>query len=272
MAACSAEGAYGRQRLWGALGWGLCSALAGVLITHAGVYAAFACHAVLLVAALPATLRLPFGPLHAKLAAHTQHDDGGGGDGGDGGGGMGGKDGGSKAGTAEQSPQPAAHAASGRRSVERFDSALEAAALLERGAGGHTHAGSCRGGSKGVCAGADEEEAAQLSQQDGSASAAGQQPRVQYWAGVGQLLRCPEAAIFLAMAVRGAGKRRGREKERIWRRGRDGGGDEQAAAQACALAPHAPSHRPSLPAHPPGSPVAPRPALPDNHGLWGGQH
>lgn len=63
------EGEYGRQRLFGAVGWGVCSALAGAAITHKGIYAAFACHGALALLTVLPSARLPFGALHAKLDA-----------------------------------------------------------------------------------------------------------------------------------------------------------------------------------------------------------
>lgn len=73
MAACSKEGEYARQRLYGAIGWGCFSFIAGYAVQHFGNNAAFAMSAVLATATLGPTLVLPWGPLHAKL--RHQHAD-----------------------------------------------------------------------------------------------------------------------------------------------------------------------------------------------------
>jgi hypothetical protein len=69
-ASCAAaHEAYGRQRLWGAVGWGGFSLLSGAAISAFGGASAFALAAAgFLVAAVPTAL-VPWGPLHAKLAA-----------------------------------------------------------------------------------------------------------------------------------------------------------------------------------------------------------
>jgi len=84
IAACSAssttnsngEGeAYGRQRLFGAVGWGTFSFVSGLAQTwfHGSATATFVLYGVLAVAALVPTLRLPWGPLHAKLEEEHLH-------------------------------------------------------------------------------------------------------------------------------------------------------------------------------------------------------
>lgn len=66
------EGDYGRQRLFGAIGWGTFSAVVGIAISYRGVYATFVCHAMLsALEALP-TVLLQFGPLQAKLDATAE--------------------------------------------------------------------------------------------------------------------------------------------------------------------------------------------------------
>ena len=61
--------AYGRQRLYGAVGWGAFSFISGIAQTwfHGSSTAAFLLYGLLAVATLFPTLRLPWGPLHAKL-------------------------------------------------------------------------------------------------------------------------------------------------------------------------------------------------------------
>lgn len=174
MAACTEQGGYGRQRLFGALGWGVFSAVAGSAISHAGIHAAFACHALLALAALPPTLALPFGPLHSKLEGQAG----------------GGREGPAAGGGAP--PGDAADpAAGGKRPVERTDSALEAGSLLRDSAAGEQQPAAWP-------AAADERPEAGRQAAKGHAQ---QQHSVRYWAGVARLLRCPEAAVFLSMAV-----------------------------------------------------------------------
>ncbi|KAL4428408.1 hypothetical protein ABPG75_002497 [Micractinium tetrahymenae] len=187
MAACSEQGEYGKQRLFGALGWGLFSALAGSVITHAGIYAAFACHALLTLAALPPTLVLPFGPLHAKLE------------------GQGGGSGeaacreGQAAGGGTAQPAGKAAQAGGKRPVERFDSALEARSLLHHSADKQQQ--QRQGHAWPAGQGEQPLEDGCLDGHQQASQQAQQQPGVRYWAGVARLLRCPEAAVFLALAV-----------------------------------------------------------------------
>lgn len=177
MAACTQQADYGKQRLWGAIGWGICSALAGAAISHAGIWAAFASHAALAAVAAVPTARLPFGPLHAKLDSQVGQLNGGADSGAVGGieavaGGAGGPTDGSSKGAG----------------VERFDSAAEAQALLAGSKGGARSGAGTRGGS---------------SVQPGALGAVErrQPPQVRYWAGVAQLLSNPEAAIFFAQAL-----------------------------------------------------------------------
>jgi hypothetical protein len=65
-AACD-EGEYGRQRLWGAVGWGSMALLAGTAVGAYGLGAAFVLHGLLALAVLPPSAMLPLGPLHARL-------------------------------------------------------------------------------------------------------------------------------------------------------------------------------------------------------------
>lgn len=184
MAACREQADYGKQRLWGAVGWGICAVVAGAIIHRAGLWAAFAGHAVLAAAAFWPTLRLPMGPLHAKLAeraghAHAEHDD-------------------SKqqrqrpaaAGAGE--PEEAAGGGAGAWGVAgRDDSALlEAQSLLHQH---QHHKGGRPAGEARSDVGAGEGA--------GAAAHPPGQPRVQFWSGLRQLLGNPEAAIFLAQAL-----------------------------------------------------------------------
>jgi hypothetical protein len=61
--------AYGRQRLFGAIGWGAFSFISGTAQTwfRGSSTAAFVLYGILAVATLLPTLRIPWGPLHAKL-------------------------------------------------------------------------------------------------------------------------------------------------------------------------------------------------------------
>ncbi len=52
---------YGRQRLWGAVGWGIVAPLAGWLIDRAGMTAAFGSYVVLMAGCLLAAIGLPVG-------------------------------------------------------------------------------------------------------------------------------------------------------------------------------------------------------------------
>lgn len=186
MAACVQQADYGKQRLWGAVGWGICSALAGAAISHTGIWAAFAGHAVLAVVAAVPTARLPFGPLHAKLDRQSGRQDcidGGSGD--------------MSSGTAADGAAASAAAAGGKGAVERFDSATEAQALLSRSKqdgkpGGGGGSGGRSGGSR----------SSTVEQQGGAeVPPLAVQPKVHYWAGVGQLLSNPEASIFFVQAL-----------------------------------------------------------------------
>jgi hypothetical protein len=191
MAACGEQGDYGKQRLWGALGWGLFSAVAGSLISRAGMAAAFGGHAALAALALLPMLRLPFGPLHAKLDGQQQ----------------------------ARAPKGAEPAAAGAevevpgivsapseraKGVLRFDSALEAQALLQQanaaGSKAEGHATESAPGG-GHCSTSGDPPSPQHTRREQQQPPPQQQPRVRFWRGVRQLLRNPEAAIFLAQAV-----------------------------------------------------------------------
>lgn len=181
MAACTHQGDYGRQRLWGAVGWGLFAPVAGYLIRHAGVAAAFAAHAALMLVALGPTLRLPFGPLHAKLDEQLGDDllepkcSGPSGD--------------LQLDEAAADGTAGAHGAAGGSKVAgRCDSALDAQRLLRHGrAGQPAAAGTLEDSGSGSGGG-------------GSAPPAAQQ-WMRFWRGLRQLLGNPEAAIFLAQAL-----------------------------------------------------------------------
>lgn len=186
MAACREQADYGKQRLWGAVGWGICAALAGAIIHRAGLWAAFVGHAVLAVAAFWPTLRLPMGPLHAKLSERTDHAH-------------------AEHGGAQQQQQPTAAAAGNAEemagggagawgAVHRDDSALEAQALLhQHHKGGRPAGGASNGGAPVARPGCAEGAAARPLGQ--------QQAQVHFWSGLRQLLGNPEAAIFLAQAL-----------------------------------------------------------------------
>ncbi len=183
MAACAQQADYGKQRLWGAIGWGICSALAGAAISHTGIWAAFAGHAVLAVVAAVPTARLPFGPLHAKLDRQAgRHDSS--------------SEGGSP-GSAADDGAASVSAEGGKGPVARFDSATEAQALLSRSklsVSGEPEAATYSGGGSGGSSEAAQRDAAE---QLPPAS----QPKVRFWAGVAQLLSNPEAAIFFVQAL-----------------------------------------------------------------------
>lgn len=179
MAACAQQADYGKQRLWGAIGWGSMAAVAGTTIAHAGLWAAFAEHAALATLVFWPTLKLPFGPLHAKLAERSGHPHSD-------------ASGSSEPQLAKQQAATAAVAAGGQdgpafEGVHRFDSALEAQSLLHSGDSSKLKPPDDRGGGGG---GTEPP----LEQQQ-------PQPRVRFWAGVCQLLGRPEAAIFLAQAL-----------------------------------------------------------------------
>jgi MFS family permease len=76
MAACPGEGEYARQRLFGAVGWGIFSAVAGAALDASGAPAAFVLNAALSALALVPTALLPFEALHAKLGRQHEHGDG----------------------------------------------------------------------------------------------------------------------------------------------------------------------------------------------------
>ena len=53
---------YGKERLWGAVGWGLMGILVGVIATYTSIYVFFICHASLIVLALLLAYFFPFKP------------------------------------------------------------------------------------------------------------------------------------------------------------------------------------------------------------------
>ena len=61
-------GNYGAQRMYGAIGWGTMSLVAGVVIQHYGIYAGFACYTAVAVFAIIPLFLLPMDALHSKLA------------------------------------------------------------------------------------------------------------------------------------------------------------------------------------------------------------
>ena len=67
MAACPKEGEYGKQRLYGAVGWGVFSLIAGVMMQNFGTASGFWLFGGLAVMTLVPTAMLPWGPLHEKL-------------------------------------------------------------------------------------------------------------------------------------------------------------------------------------------------------------
>ena len=72
VAACASseeKEAYGRQRLYGAVGWGAFSYVSGSAqsLFHGSSTSAFILYGVLALATLIPTLQIPYGPLHAKL-------------------------------------------------------------------------------------------------------------------------------------------------------------------------------------------------------------
>ena len=180
MAACAQQADYGKQRLFGAIGWGICAALAGAAIQRVGLAAAFIGHAALAALVFAPTLALPLGPLHAKLerqaGAPARHGPG------DGGG----------SGKAANGSEPPGEAGAGG-GVARIDSALEAQALLR-------HHDS--GGGKPAAAGEAAAAGAAVDGEGGGGKHGGAAaPKVHVWRGVRQLLSNSEAAIFLAQAT-----------------------------------------------------------------------
>lgn len=73
IAACPKEGEYGRQRLWGAVGWGTMSFVSGICQKHFGSWSAFVLFGILAIGTLWPSLRLPWAPLHGKLE-HQHHN------------------------------------------------------------------------------------------------------------------------------------------------------------------------------------------------------
>ncbi|KAI3428509.1 hypothetical protein D9Q98_007333 [Chlorella vulgaris] len=213
MAECAERGDYGRQRLWGAVGWGVMAAVSGTAISHAGITAAFAGHAVLAAAVLLPTSRLPFGPLHAKLAAQAGSH------------GHGGSDG-AKGALEEQlgrsnakpltqqqqqqqqqqaggvscaSPEPLSSCSNQGTEALHVDEALEKQALLLACSPADTnpsHPAAALGTPPPTAP-----TAATTVPVAAAATFPPSPPPVQYWRGLGQLLGSPEALIFLAMAT-----------------------------------------------------------------------
>eukprot|EP00887_Chlorella_sp_A99_P004892 scaffold4.g4892.t1 len=229
LAACSHEGEYGRQRLWGAIGWGVCSAVAGLLITHVGIYAAFLGHAALALAAAVPTALVPLGPLQARLdqQGHQPLDAGACDDGAA-----------SHGGCVAAGKRGGVGVQASKRDVRRFDSASEASLLVGAGraepmqVAQHAEAAqqlASRDSSNSVAAGdacrhlrgqqqhirrpealgavetTEEQAAAPLLKPGSAAGGVGasecQRPRVQFWGGVQQLLRTPEAVLFFCQAL-----------------------------------------------------------------------
>ena len=60
-------GNYGAQRMYGAIGWGTMSLVAGSVIQHYGIYAGFACYTAVAVFAVVPLLLLPMDALNSKL-------------------------------------------------------------------------------------------------------------------------------------------------------------------------------------------------------------
>lgn len=68
MAACPGEGEYGRQRLWGAVGWGIFSFVAGEAIERVGFFAVFVLNALFMACtAAGPSVSLPWQALDSKL-------------------------------------------------------------------------------------------------------------------------------------------------------------------------------------------------------------
>lgn len=80
------EGDYGKQRLWGAIGWGTFSAIAGMLIDAAGLEAAFSAHLIMAIPCLFFAMKMRFvlpphtsdKPRHesAETGQHSSKDEG----------------------------------------------------------------------------------------------------------------------------------------------------------------------------------------------------
>lgn len=66
---------YARQRLYGAVGWGLTSPIAGYVLQTTGSKSLFICHAMMCIVTLIPTYFLPMGPLHARLDEAHLHVD-----------------------------------------------------------------------------------------------------------------------------------------------------------------------------------------------------
>ncbi|KAK9817419.1 hypothetical protein WJX74_008676 [Apatococcus lobatus] len=68
MAACPEEGDYGRQRVWGAVGWGIFCAVGGAFVQRYGIHAGFWMMLAWLVIAFIPTSLLPLHALHYKAS------------------------------------------------------------------------------------------------------------------------------------------------------------------------------------------------------------
>jgi len=66
---------YARQRLYGAVGWGLTGPIAGYVLQTTGSKSLFICHAIMCILTLIPTYFLPMGPLHARLDEAHLHVD-----------------------------------------------------------------------------------------------------------------------------------------------------------------------------------------------------
>ena len=65
---CFQGGNYGAQRMYGAIGWGSMSLVAGIVISHYGIYAGFTCYAVVAVVSVVPLLLLSMDVLQSKEA------------------------------------------------------------------------------------------------------------------------------------------------------------------------------------------------------------
>ena len=61
-------GNYGAQRMYGAIGWGTMSLVAGIVIQHHGIYAGFVCYTAVAVVSVLPLLMLPMDVLQSKAA------------------------------------------------------------------------------------------------------------------------------------------------------------------------------------------------------------
>lgn len=198
------EGDYGRQRLFGAVGWGLFSFIAGAVITHKGIYSAFVLHGALaLVTAVPA-LRLPFGALQEKLEERGRGAAGDGSSSGAGSGSGAAADGGS---VELASLQPAVERGQDHRqqTQQREGEAgdVEHQPLLAGPSGGDSTAmnSSARSSTAGAEGAEDGGSSAKQSQQESQQRGQQGQPPVWLWQGLRQLLSSPSAAVFFSMVL-----------------------------------------------------------------------